>query len=85
MKQLENKIVFVKYKAEYKNKKKKPQYLKRLGVLDLKINGCKIGKHKIYKYIYIRYFDFLKKDIRTASRKFKLIDPKTNKILFKVG
>ena len=79
---LQNRVFYVQYKAEYKYINKKPTKLKRLGAF---IKTCTISQHKILKYPYLRYFDFKRKDFRKASKKFKIIDANTNKILLKVG
>ena len=83
MKQIVNRVFYIEYKAQYKRyPKSKPTKLKRLGAF---IDGCILGKHKKFGHPYLKYHDFKKKDFRTASVKFKLTDPKTKRILLKVG
>ena len=83
MKQIVNRVFYIEYKAQYKRyPKSKPTKLKRLGAF---IDGCTLGKHKKFGYPYLKYHDFKKNNFRTASVKFKLTDPKTKRILLKVG
>ena len=83
MKQIVNRVFYIEYKAQYKRyPKRKPTKLKRLGAF---IDGCVLGKHKKFGYPYIKYHDFKRNSIRTASAKFKLTDPKTKRILLKVS
>ena len=83
MKQIVNRVFYIEYKAQYKrHPKRKPTKLKRLGAF---IDGCILGKHKKLGHPYLKYHDFEKKNFRTASVKFKLTDPKTKRILLKMG